>query len=311
TLAEAVHVPHTNPVIVYMPDDPSLGKYKETFGGKVGMVDEYPTAAGNGYAGFQGATEILSTRDLWERWRQGEGWIDTRALLPARLLDLFIGDWDRHNGQWRWMKVPGHEVFVPLPEDRDQAFANFSGAVMGLARSAQPKLVSWNDDYDNIPGLLVQGREVDDWLLNGLDRAAFEETAREMQGKLTDAVIESAVRQQPPAWFAVSGERLIHDLEKRRNLLPKAATAFYEKLSRVVDIQGTDQNDVARLPRADDGSAVLELSVADAPAGPANPYFRRRFLPKETKEVRLYLYGGADRFISTGPKGGVSVRVSR
>src|SRR5262245_26443631 len=137
-LAEAVGVPHTNPVIVYMPDDPTLGEFKETFGARVGMIDEYPTAAGNGYAGFLGATEILSTSAWWERWKNGEGWIDTRALLRARLLDLFIGDWDRHNGQWRWLNVPGHEGFIALPEDRDQAFADFSGAVMGLARSAQP-----------------------------------------------------------------------------------------------------------------------------------------------------------------------------
>jgi hypothetical protein len=309
-LAEAASVAHTNPAVVFMPDDPALGQFRETFGGKPGTVDEYPTPAGDGYPGFQGAQEILSTGELWERWRKGEGWIDTRAFLRARIFDLFLGDWDRHNGQWRWMKLPGHEGLVALPEDRDQAFANFSGAVMGLARSSQPKLVAWHDDYDNLDGLLVQGREVDDWLLTGLDRAAFEETAREMQGRLTDAVIEGAVHRLPPEWFAAGGTELIRDLKKRRDRLPQGAAGFYERLSRWVDVQGTDRDDVARLTREADGSAVLELSLAGEGGAPGTPYFRRLFLPKETKEVRLYLYGGSDRFVATGPRGGVTVRVA-
>src|SRR5262249_12848511 len=117
---------------------------------------------------------------------------------------------------------------------------------------------------------------------------------------------EEAVHRLPPEWFAIGGESLIRDLKKRRDLLPQAAVGFYERLSKWVDVQGTDGDDVARLTRAADGRAVLELSLAGADA----PYFRRRFLPAETKEVRVYLYGGADRFLATGPRGGVKVRVS-
>lgn len=310
TLAEAAGIPHTNPVIVFMPDDPALGQFRSTFGGKTGTIDEFPTPASGGYPGFHGTTEILSTAQLWERWKKGEADVDARSLLRARIFDLFLGDWDRHNGQWRWMNLPGHEGLVALPEDRDQAFSNYSGAVIAIARSAQPKLIAWRDDYDNLRGLILQGREVDDWLITGLDRAAFEEAARDVQGRLTDAVIEEAVRRLPPEWFAIQGPDLIHDLEKRRDLLPEAAVGFYERLSKWVDVQGTDVGDVATLTRAADGSAVLELSRAGADGAPTAPYFRRRFLPGETKEVRVHLYGGADRFTATGPRGGVTFRVS-
>jgi len=306
-LAEAVAIPHTDPIIAVMPDDPALGKFRPTFGGKTGSIDEYPTPAADGYAGFHGALEILSTKQLWEQWKKGQATVDAPALLRARIFDLFLGDWDRHNGQWRWMKLPGHEGLVPLPEDRDQAFSNYSGVLMAFARTAQPKLVSWNDDYENLKGLLVQGREVDDWLLTRLDRTAFEQTAREVQAALTDAVIESAVHRLPPEWFALDGARLIRDLKKRRDLLPQAAAGFYERLSKWVDVQGTDEDDVARLSREADGSATLDLSLASAPT---NPYFHRRFLPGETREVRVYLYGGADRFEATGPRGPIEFRVS-
>ena len=108
---------------------------------------------------------------------------------------------------------------------------------------------------------------MDDWLLTGVERAAFEETARDLQGRLTDAVIEDAVRRLPPEWYALGGERLVRDLKKRRDLLPGAAAGFYERLAKWVDVQGTDQDDVARLAREADGSAVLELSLA-GPEGP-------------------------------------------
>src|SRR5262245_37188836 len=73
-LADAAGVAHTNPTLVYMPDDPKLGDFRPTFGGKAGAIDEYPTAAAAGYSGFQGAVEIISTAELWQRWKKGEGW---------------------------------------------------------------------------------------------------------------------------------------------------------------------------------------------------------------------------------------------
>ncbi|HET9316112.1 MAG TPA: hypothetical protein VFQ51_11005, partial [Vicinamibacteria bacterium] len=309
-LAEAAGVPHTWPVVVYMPDDPALGSFRQDFGGKPGTIDVYPTPGREGSPGFQGAVEIIQTSELWARWKKGEARVDTAALVRARLFDLFIGDWDRHNGQWRWMKVPGRDALVPLPEDRDQAFASFSGAVMNIARAAQPRLVKWHDDYGNLRGLMVQGREIDDWLLTSVPREAFEKAAEELQGRLTDAVIDEAVHRLPPPWFAADGERLIRDLRKHRDLLPRAADGFYQGLARWVDVQGTDRDDVVTLTRDADGGALLEVALAGEGAAAAAPYFSRRFLRDETKEVRVYLYGGNDRFTSSGPRGGVPVRVS-
>jgi hypothetical protein len=139
-----------------------------------------------------------------------------------------------------------------------------------------------------------------------VERAAFVQTARDVQARLTDSVIEAAVRRLPPEWFAIGGEQLIRDLKTRRGLLVEAAAAFYERLARYVDVQGTEGSDVARLTRDAEGGVTLELSLE----GAAAPYFRRRFLRDETREIRLYLYGGADRFVATGPKGGITVRVS-
>lgn len=160
-------------------------------------------------------------------------------------------------------------------------------------------------------GLLFQGAEVDRWLLSGTDRAAFEAAAREVQSRLTDEVIDAAMKSQPPEWYALSGERLSRDLKRRRDLLPDAAREFYKQLAGRVDIRGTGKDDVVRVERGADGSVVVEIAFADGKGGAGEPWFRRRFLKGETQELRIYLWGGADRVTTSGPrKGGITVRVS-
>ena len=60
--------------------------------------------------------------------------MDARAFLNARLFDLVIGDWDRHRGQWRWARFGDQPVtrWVPIPQDRDQAFIRYDGLVLAI-----------------------------------------------------------------------------------------------------------------------------------------------------------------------------------
>lgn len=44
------------------------------------------------------------------------------------MLDAWLGDWDRHAGQWTWAQVPapgapaGRFRYQPVPKDRDMVF---------------------------------------------------------------------------------------------------------------------------------------------------------------------------------------------
>src|SRR5512134_1081698 len=216
-LAEAAGVLHTTPRYVFMPDDPALSEFRATFGGKPGTIEEYPLPGPNGTPGFAGATEILSTGELWKRFLAGEARVDDRALLRARLFDLWIGDWDRHNKQWRWLQRGEGAPFEPLPEDRDQAFSRFGGLLLSIARGTHPKFMDFQDHYANFEGWMTQGGEVDRWMLSGVEGRAFEETARDLAALLTDAVIEGAVKRLPPEWYALDGPRLQAALRKRRD----------------------------------------------------------------------------------------------
>ena len=305
-LAEAAGVLHTNPRYVFMPDDPALGEFRKTFGGEPGTIEEFPLPGPNNTPGFAGAVEIVSTGELWARSLAGKAQVDGAALLRARLFDLWIADWDRHNKQWRWLRRDGRELFEPLPEDRDQAFSRFGGLLMSTARATHPKFMDWKDSYGNYEGWMTQGTEVDRWMLSEMDRAAFEATATELVGRLSDTVIDDAVKRLPPEWYAIRGNELAEALKKRREGLVAAALEYYARLYRKVDVQGTNLNDAVRVVRHPDGRLEIALSKEGAP----EPWFRRTYDPRETQEVRLYLYAGTDRVVTEGPAGGpITLRV--
>jgi hypothetical protein len=305
-LAEVAGVLHTTPRYVFMPDDPALGEFRKTFGGKPGTIEEFPLPGPDGAPGFAGATEIVSTGELWKKFLAGEARVDDRALLRARIFDLWIQDWDRHNKQWRWLRRGKDALFEPLPEDRDQAFSRFSGFLLSTARGTHPKFMDFHDSYENFEGWMTQGGEVDRWLLSAVGRAAFEETARELAVRLTDQVVDDAVGRLPPEWYALDGARLAAALKKRRDGLVPAALEFYARLASKVDVHATDLADSVRVTRGEDGG--LELAISSAPGAP--PWFDRRFDPHDTREVRLYLYAGSDAVTASGPPGGpITLRV--
>jgi hypothetical protein len=310
-LSHAAGVPTVDSRIVVLGDDPALGEFREAFAGTLGTIAVYPQPVSETNPGFEGATEIIDHLELFARIRRSPAdRLDTAALLRARLFDVYLGDWDRHRKQWRWAKLPGSDLWQPIPEDRDQAFCRYDGLVMAMVRPRQPRFVEFGPDYPSILGLTWNGWEQDRVLLTGLEWPMWERTALDLQKRMTNEVIERAVRRIPPEYFALDGEWLIESLRQRRDALPRAARDFYELLAGQVDVHGTDQADLAEI-RWENGG---ELTVTLTPAGPDGtasgpPYYQRRFLPKETRSVRVFLYGGNDRAVVRGPHGGIRLRV--
>ena len=265
-LAEAAGIPHTQPRLVVLPDDPRLGKFRETFANQLGTLEEYPTAAGPGYGGFENATQIISTGDLWTAWLQGpENRIDTRAFLRARILDLFVENYDRRRGQWRWMRIPGKERWQPLPEDPDMVFVRHDGLMMSFMRSRQPRLLEFSDKYaKNLEGPTSNAAEVDRWLLTDLQSDVFEQTARELQAVWTDEVIDRTIAQLPKEWQALDKGFLAGALRARRAGLVEYVRRFYRYLARDVDVHLTDRDERVTIATAADGSTTLTVSASGA-----------------------------------------------
>jgi hypothetical protein len=309
SLAQAVGFVSLTPQrLVVMPDDPALGEHRELFAGAVGSFGEYPMPAHDGVPGFMGATEIISSKELWNRWREGpRNRIDSQVFLRDRIADLWTGNWDRHRSQWRWAWIPDRGLWVPIPEDPDQAFSDYGGLIISLARMSVPILLKFGDEISGMEGAVRNGADMDRWLLSDLGRDDFMAAARDVQSRLTDEIIDAAVKTLPPEWYALNGELLARRLKNRRDNIPDAVERYYRFLAGEVNIHATHEDEVARIRRFDDGA--VEVTVAPAEAA-AEPYYRRRFDPDETRSGRIYLHGGHDRAESEGPaNGGITVQV--
>jgi hypothetical protein len=306
-LAEAAGIPHTQPRLMVMPDDPKLGTFRQTFANKLGTFEEYPTAGSGTTPGFENATEIISSAELWERWLKGpENRIDSRALVRARILDLFVDNYDRRRGQWRWMKIPGRLSWAPLPEDPDMAFLRHDGFINRAMRQHRPQLLVFSDEYPkSMEGPTLLAAEVDRWLLSDVDIAVYREIARDLQSAWTDEVLEKAAAQLPAEWRAVDNGFLVASLKARRADLVDYVERFYHALAKRVEIHLTDQTERVTIMTAKNGEATISASVA----GAAAPYFTRTFSPDDTKELRIYVHGGEDHIERSGPDGSIHVRI--
>jgi hypothetical protein len=298
-LLAAAGVLHSSDELVIIPDDSALGRCRDQFAGTVGYLSRRAVVP-EGRPGFAGALEIVDTDALLTLvFGSPANRVDTRAFLAARLMDVLMGDWDRHRGQWTWARFGGVPpvVWEPIPEDRDQAFVRFDGPMMSIARhSALPQMVEFGAHWPYMAGQTWNGRDVDRWFLTWLDRAGWDSVTAALQRRLTDSVIEASARRLPDAWYALDGERLAHALEWRRDHLGEAVNRFYRLLSRELDLHATGAAEQVTIERLEGG----RLLVSIAAKGGAEPYLSRTLDQRETHEVRVYLHGGADRVVVRG-----------
>ena len=232
-ILEAAGIPHARPRLVVMPDDPRLGAFRRDFAGLLGTLEVNPRESGAGLAGVEEATEIAETDDLLSRLRTDPGTpVDARAYLAARLADVYLGDWDRHEGQWRWAQVRrgGGQVWVPIPRDRDYALVDYGGVLPSLARAGDPKVVRFDGEIRDLPGLMVEADSLDRRFLCPVPAAAWDSTAAALRGALTDAAIAAAVRRMPPEHVRLDGDAMAAILRARRDHLPAAAREFRARL---------------------------------------------------------------------------------
>ncbi|MDP9348147.1 MAG: hypothetical protein M3P24_03245, partial [Gemmatimonadota bacterium] len=297
-LARSLGILHVQPELVAMPDDPRLGEFRATFRGLLGSIELHPEEAENGCSAFAGADEVESTEDMLKEVEDDPSHrVDARAFLRARFLDLVIGDWDRHPGNWRWARYDrgGMHWWVPIPEDRDYAFVDYDGALLRIARLQLNRLVRFEPGNFNLLGLMANSMELNRRILGELPRPAWDSAVAEFRSRLTDAAIDSAVRQLPPEYYALEGAELAATLRARRDQMPDVARRYYAVLAQEAEVHGTDQRDRLDVERLPDGRVAVALSAEEG-----GTYFRRTFGPGETSEVRIFLHGKDDRAVVHG-----------
>ena len=327
-LAEAAGVHHTNPKLVYLPADPRLGRYREDFSEGLYLFEERPAGEHwQDHKAFGQPQDIKSTFDLVDHLqKKDKDFVDEAQVLRSRLFDILIGDWDRHDDQWRFAefkakknelgKLPanirkkvepshekGHKYYHPIPRDRDQAFFKPDGTLLKLSshKWGQPKFQGFDEEIRDVAGLEFNARYFDRTFLTELSWKDWEKIAKELQSRVTDEVIEKALKDLPPEIYALNGPAIAHKLEKRRDALPRYAKEYYLFLSRTVNIVGSKKAERFEVNRLNDEDTEVKVYRIKEKTGDTKFLaYHRVFKTHETEEIRLFGLGDDDRFQLSG-----------
>ncbi|WP_300602059.1 BamA/TamA family outer membrane protein [Niabella sp.] len=290
-IAEAAGVPHANPVIGVVAPDTALLPYAENFFNKVCLLEEREPIGKSDNTGNMYKALL----------KDNDNMVDTATYFKARLVDLLIGDWDRHEDQWRWAydKKKKDRRYVPVPRDRDQVFHVVQGILPTIASgpSIMPRLHDFSGRIKKINAYFMAGRGLNGNFFNQYDYDQWMQLVHEFTTAVTDPVLEAALKRLPASSYNMDHDKLLAILKQRRANLPKAMTTYYRFYNRVVDIQTSDKKELVQI--TDTGDRGLKISIhkinkEDAVAG---ALFERSFDPRVTKEIRLYIHSGDDSVV--------------
>ena len=324
-LAEAVDVYHTNPKLYFVPSQPALGSYNDQFGSEIYLLEERPAGNWSTLASFGNSKKIIGTPDLAEKIIEDhKHYIDQEWVIKSRLFDIVIGDWDRHDDQWRWASFKdnaGKTFYRPIPRDRDQPFSKYDGLFTAMARLTLPflkQLQPYKADVGNSKWANYNARQFDKTFLNTLSWEDWKAAAEKIQIQLTDEVIESAFQVWPGKAYDESAKEVISILKKRRDNLLTMARKHYLLIAETVDVYGSDKRDLFEVDRRSDEETVVRVYDTNKEGEREELLYERVFKAKETDGIHIYGLGGEDFFklsgeVRKGPKvrivGGLDVDV--
>lgn len=303
SLSDKIGLFHTNPVLYYIPKQPSLGRFNATYGNELYMIEERPTSGFEATASFGHASEISSTSDVISNLRKDEKYVvDQKAFLRARIFDILIGDWDRHADQWRWSEfAEGKQiVYKPIPRDRDQAFAKIDGALLSLIKKLPPlrHMQNFTADFANPRWINASAFPLDQYLLKSTTVEDWQNEANNIVAAITDEAIDEAFAQLPKEVQNEDVDNIKRILKIRRSKLVDYLPKYYSELRKYVVLSGTDKKETFQITRLPHGE-VKVMQYRDKKSG-QELVFEKTYNPTETKEIWIYGLNDEDTFKVNG-----------
>lgn len=276
-----IAVPH--PELFFVPDDPALGIYRPLFANTVCMLEEKEPS-------FDGSNTKTTAKTFNKMLEENDHRPDQYAVLRARLLDIVLGDFDRHFDQWKWAsKDTGQgKIYYPIPRDRDQALFYSDGFLLrSISGRSLPFLKGFRDDIPKVKWLNYSARDFDRYFLSGMDETAWKSTIQLLQSKLSDTVITAAVNKMPPEIRSINNDNIIRKMISRRNLLSQDGLKYYRFLSKKVNVVGSNMKEYFKVSEHENG---LQVRVYARKKGNDTSFvmYDRVFDPSVTKEIRLF-----------------------
>ncbi|MBS1522506.1 MAG: BamA/TamA family outer membrane protein [Bacteroidetes bacterium] len=301
-LAEAAGIPHATPIIGVVSPDKALGKFLPLIENKVCLFEERePTGKSD--------NTLEAIRNMYD---DNDYSFDAKAFLKARCLDVLIGDWDRHDDNWRFTKEKDDKkrVYTPVPRDRDQAMYYNTGVVPWLASRdwVGPYLQTFGGKIRDIRYSMIASSWFDRF---PYQRMTYEEWMRVVNGfcaEETDAVLEAGLKRLPKEVYKLRHDWLLSALKERRSNLPAAMSWYYYFFSRIIDMHVSNKNELLTIKDAPNNGLNVVINKINKEGDVKDVLFEGNFDPKITQEIRFYMGGGKDKIVLNNSQSPIKLR---
>ncbi|THU41122.1 hypothetical protein FAM09_03135 [Niastella caeni] len=301
--SDVIKVPHATPVIGYVAPDKNLGEYEKEFANTMCLLEEREPYG-----------ESDNTFKMLERLNEdNDNTLDTVGFFRARLLDLFIGDWDRHEDQWRWVdeKKGNGRKYVAVPRDRDQALYRNEGFFPTIAsrKWIAAFLTGFDSDIKRGNYFFFNGRKLNARFLVQLDHDRWMQLTNDFVALLTDDVLETALARLPREVYMMRHDELLQKMKLRRGNIAKAMENYYYFLNHIVDIQVSDKNEVVEITDGNNGGLLVVIHKLSKKGNREEQLFARTFVASETKEIRFFIGKGNDSVVLNNTNKKIKLRI--
>lgn len=287
-LADAIGIAHTNPIIGIIAPDTALGAYNNVFANTLCLVEE---------------REPLGKSDntikmLKKINNDNDDIYKAKTFLRARMLDLLISDWDRHEDQWRWKDEgkDGDKDYLPIPRDRDQALRLAEGFFPSImSRSwVLPTLQGFAPNIKRPKYALIKSDFLNAHPKNQFSHDEWMEITQEFVEKMTDSVLEKSIQRLPLASYEIRHDQLLAQLKERRAAIPDAMEQYYKFINNIVDIKLSDKHEWVEIKDTPKGELKVTVRKINKDGERKGKLMEQVYKPALTDEVRVYLASGDD-----------------
>ncbi len=301
-LSDAIGVYHTNPVLYYVPKQKTLANFNTDFGNELYMIEERAASGHGDKASFGFANKVISTDELLKKLNKNEKHkVDEKAYIRARLFDMLIGDWDRHEDQWRWavFKEDNKTVYRPIPRDRDQAFSIMgNGALLKIATNVIPALrlmKPYSKDLKSTKWFNLEPYPLDLFLIKSSKKSVWDTQVQLITTNITDAVINNAFKDFPKEVHTNTLIEIKHSLQGRRKNLQHIADDYFKHINKFQVIRGTNKDDWFDIVRLKNGQTKI-TGYRIKKGKKASKFHQHIYDKKHTKEIWIYGLDDKDHF---------------
>lgn len=306
TLNRALGIPHVSPELVFVGDDPGLGEYRELFKNRAYMFEPRMPS--------EDEKTDNSEKVIRKLLEDNDARTEQRVTLRSRLLDFLLGDWDRHEDNFRWEKLKddGETEYTVVPRDRDKVYYKTSGVLPTLLSYQWLKahLQGYSPSIRNVSHWNFNQRHLDRFFLNAMDQKDWQKEILRVQQTLSDSLIHSAMLAMPDTIVRLSAGEIERNMRARRDSLYPLAMEYYKIISRDVDIPLSEKNEFVDIEIKKDGRVSVDVHNKKKDGSQGRRLYKRIFDPSYTREVRVYGLAGGDVYkLSAKGKSKIKVRI--